>query len=224
MPPVPSPSSSEHRPHRPFTLVLAGGGARGFAHVGVLRALEADGYRPSALVGVSMGAAVSVGYALRPVGIAFALCGLAMAVFQRGAVGWLSGRLRVRVQIALGFGMLGVGLLLLPFLSRAAAVYAAVSLLAIGVAFVTPNLLTLAADRSGPRAGMGLGLLNTAGGLGQTAGPLQGSLLFAWQPRLPFLVAGRIALAVGAWSLRRRPGLVPEHDASTRSVSYTRPA
>src|SRR5699024_4663386 len=32
---------------------------------GVLRALEADGYRPSALVGVSMGAAVSVGYALR---------------------------------------------------------------------------------------------------------------------------------------------------------------
>ena len=52
--------------HRPFTLVLAGGGARGFAHVGVLRALEADGYRPAALVGVSMGAAVSVGYALRP--------------------------------------------------------------------------------------------------------------------------------------------------------------
>lgn len=51
--------------HRPFTLVLAGGGARGFAHVGVLRALEAAGYRPSALVGVSMGAAVSVGYALR---------------------------------------------------------------------------------------------------------------------------------------------------------------
>jgi NTE family protein len=51
--------------HRPFTLVLAGGGARGFAHVGALRALEADGYHPSAIVGVSMGAAVSVGYGLR---------------------------------------------------------------------------------------------------------------------------------------------------------------
>ena len=60
-----SPSSVRPRSHRPFTLVLAGGGARGFAHVGVLRALEADGYSPSALVGVSMGAAVSVGYALR---------------------------------------------------------------------------------------------------------------------------------------------------------------
>lgn len=51
--------------YRPFTLVLAGGGARGFAHAGVLRALEADGYRPSAIVGVSMGAVVGVTYALR---------------------------------------------------------------------------------------------------------------------------------------------------------------
>lgn len=51
--------------HRPFTLVLAGGGARGFAHAGVLRALEAESYRPSAIVGVSMGAVVGVTYALR---------------------------------------------------------------------------------------------------------------------------------------------------------------
>jgi hypothetical protein len=37
-----------------FSLVLAGGGARGFAHVGVLRALERCGYAPAALVGVSI--------------------------------------------------------------------------------------------------------------------------------------------------------------------------
>lgn len=48
-----------------FTLVLAGGGARGYAHAGVLRALEFHGMRPSALVGVSMGAIVAVTYALR---------------------------------------------------------------------------------------------------------------------------------------------------------------
>jgi len=51
--------------HVPFGLVLAGGGARGFAHVGVLRALEEDGLRPSALVGVSMGAVVAATYAAR---------------------------------------------------------------------------------------------------------------------------------------------------------------
>ncbi|WP_412070191.1 patatin-like phospholipase family protein [Rubrivirga sp. IMCC43871] len=52
-------------PHKPFTLLLGGGGARGFAHVGVLRALEAEGLRPSAVVGVSMGAAVAAAYVLR---------------------------------------------------------------------------------------------------------------------------------------------------------------
>jgi NTE family protein len=56
-----------HRPpHRPFTLVLAGGGARGAAHLGVLRALEHDGLVPSAIVGVSMGAIVGATYALNP--------------------------------------------------------------------------------------------------------------------------------------------------------------
>jgi NTE family protein len=48
-----------------FALVLAGGGARGFSHAGVLRALEEEGFRPSAIVGVSMGAVIGVTYALR---------------------------------------------------------------------------------------------------------------------------------------------------------------
>lgn len=152
-----------------------------------------------------------LGFGLREIGVAFALCGLVMAVFQGGAVGWLSGRVRVRVQVALGFGLLGVGLFALPFLSRAPTVLAAVSVLALGVALVTPNLLTLAADRSGPQAGAGLGLLNAAVGLGQILGPLVGGLLFAWQADLPFRVAGLVALAVAAGTvvLRRRPHLAP---------------
>ena len=52
--------------HRSFALVLASGGARGYAHAGVLRALEAEGLRPSAIVGVSMGAVIGTTYALRP--------------------------------------------------------------------------------------------------------------------------------------------------------------
>jgi len=52
--------------HRPFALVLCGGGARGAAHAGVLRALEHDGLRPAVIVGVSMGAIVGATYALNP--------------------------------------------------------------------------------------------------------------------------------------------------------------
>jgi len=50
---------------RAFTVVLAGGGARGYAHVGALHCLERMGFVPSGLVGVSMGAVVAATYASR---------------------------------------------------------------------------------------------------------------------------------------------------------------
>lgn len=46
-----------------FTLALGGGGARGWAHVGVARALEERGMRPSRIVGTSMGAIVGAALA-----------------------------------------------------------------------------------------------------------------------------------------------------------------
>ncbi|MGC8595921.1 MAG: patatin-like phospholipase family protein [Candidatus Kryptoniota bacterium] len=46
----------------PFTLALGGGGARGLAHIGVLRALESYGLMPSLIVGSSMGAIIGAMY------------------------------------------------------------------------------------------------------------------------------------------------------------------
>lgn len=50
--------------HKSFGLVLSGGGARGFAHVGVLRAFSKMGFAPTCIVGVSMGAVVGATYVL----------------------------------------------------------------------------------------------------------------------------------------------------------------
>src|SRR5690349_8133690 len=47
----------------PFTLVLSGGGARGLAHIGVLRVLDSLGIRPRTVVGTSMGALIGALYA-----------------------------------------------------------------------------------------------------------------------------------------------------------------
>ena len=44
-------------------LVLSGGGARGLAHVGVLRVLEAQGIHPQVVTGTSMGSIVGALYA-----------------------------------------------------------------------------------------------------------------------------------------------------------------
>jgi len=60
---VSEPVSLPEQAH--FSIVLAGGGARGFAPLGVLQELEALGFRPSAVVGVSMGAIVAAAYAPR---------------------------------------------------------------------------------------------------------------------------------------------------------------
>jgi len=47
-----------------INLALGGGGARGFAHVGVIESLEAHGVRIASIVGVSSGAVAGAGYAL----------------------------------------------------------------------------------------------------------------------------------------------------------------
>ncbi len=47
----------------PFTLVLSGGGLKGLAHVGVLKALDERGRRPALVVGSSMGSMVAGAWA-----------------------------------------------------------------------------------------------------------------------------------------------------------------
>lgn len=56
LPPVP-------RPPAKIALALGGGAARGFAHVGVIKALEAQGISPTIVVGTSAGSVVGVLYA-----------------------------------------------------------------------------------------------------------------------------------------------------------------
>ena len=61
------PRSGQVRPYatgRPvIALVLSGGSARGFAHIGEIRALEQMGIEPDLIVGTSAGSIVGAGYA-----------------------------------------------------------------------------------------------------------------------------------------------------------------
>lgn len=56
-PAAPPPSTAK------LALVLGGGAARGFAHIGVLKALEAQGIVPDLIVGTSAGSVVAAIYA-----------------------------------------------------------------------------------------------------------------------------------------------------------------
>src|SRR3989337_2563289 len=45
-----------------FALVLGGGGLKGFAHIGLLRAFEERGVRPSLVAGTSIGSLIAAAY------------------------------------------------------------------------------------------------------------------------------------------------------------------
>jgi|GEM_PF-85247 len=64
-PPAPPAPTAITPPPRPLhvALALGGGAARGFAHVGVIKALEARGIHPDIIVGTSVGAFVGALYA-----------------------------------------------------------------------------------------------------------------------------------------------------------------
>lgn len=46
-----------------FGIALGGGGARGYAHIGVMRVLEREGFRPSVIAGTSMGSTMAAVFA-----------------------------------------------------------------------------------------------------------------------------------------------------------------
>lgn len=60
---VSTPGRAQQCAPGPVALVLSGGGAKGFAHIGVLRVLDSLGVRPDLIVGSSVGAIVGALYA-----------------------------------------------------------------------------------------------------------------------------------------------------------------
>lgn len=64
-PDTPTPPATVAEPRKPVRigLALGGGAARGFAHIGVIKALEAQGIRPALVTGTSAGSVVAALYA-----------------------------------------------------------------------------------------------------------------------------------------------------------------
>jgi MFS transporter, DHA1 family, multidrug resistance protein len=96
------------------------------------------------------------------VGAVFVVCGLVMTVFQAGAVGFLAGRSGEIYQIGAGFALMGTGIALLPTARTTLSVFAFVALLALGMAFIAPNVAALISKRGGQQSGAALGVQNAS--------------------------------------------------------------
>ena len=136
-----------------------------------------------------------MGYGPSDLAATFIVCGSVMAVFQVVLAWWLAGSVSELNQLAAGFALMGVGITLLVLARSAPAVLGSVTGLAMGMALIAPNLAALISRRT-ERVGAVLGLQSAANSLGQTAGPIVGSLLFVWHPGAPFLLAGMLMFAI----------------------------
>ena len=131
------------------------------------------------------------------VGVVFVVCGLVMTVFQVAAVVLLSGRIGEIYQIGAGFGLMGTSLALPTLARETFVVLTLVGLLALGMAFISPNLAALISKHGGGRRlGAALGAQNAANSLGQATGPLLGGALFVWQMNAPYVLSGALLVAV----------------------------
>ncbi|MGI4848855.1 MAG: patatin-like phospholipase family protein [Janthinobacterium lividum] len=85
---LPAPISSQQLAPRPLKigLALGGGAARGFAHIGIIKALESQGIVPNIVVGTSAGSLVGALYAAGNNG--FALQKMAIEMEQASITDW----------------------------------------------------------------------------------------------------------------------------------------
>ena len=130
------------------------------------------------------------------VGAAFTVCAVVMVAAQLAGAEAARriGELRV---VGIGFASMGLGLLLLIVVGAGPPVYVAVASLGVGMAFVAPNLTSLASAGDRDDVGATVGRQTSAQSLGQVSGPLLGTLLLGWDPRAGYLLVGGMMAAVG---------------------------
>jgi len=131
-------------------------------------------------------------------GSVFMVCGFVMAVAQGTAIAGFIEKLGAERILPYGFFMMGTALVALMFGRTMDGILISVSILALGMAIITPSLAVMVSHRSKDRLAKNLGLLAGANSVGQTLGPLFGGLLFVFNIHLPYLLAAS-ALFLTAW-------------------------
>lgn len=146
------------------------------------------------------------------VGAAFVTCGLVMSVFQGGAIGFVAPRVSESYQIAAGFALMGTSLMLLITARTAFFVFLLIGFIALGSAFISPNLIALISKRGRDHhIGELLGVQNAANSLAQASGPILGGALFTWKANSPYLLTGAVSVAMAlviGWKIRTAGGAV----------------
>jgi DHA1 family tetracycline resistance protein-like MFS transporter len=149
------------------------------------------------------------GWGPRPIGYVFAYVGLLSAILQGGLIGRLTRRFGEERLLLCGLGLIGAGLVVLPFANGLALLGLSVSGLALGMGLVQPSINSLISRRAGPEEqGEVLGVSQSVGSLSRVLGPVMAGFFFAQFGRGAafFWGAALVGLALlAALKLSRQP-------------------
>jgi MFS family permease len=130
------------------------------------------------------------------VALVFAGLGLVLVVTQGALVGPVTKALGQTRSIRLGLILNVGGFALISVADSWWTLPPGLVLLAVGQGLLTPTLASAVAGMAPDRAGVALGVQQSAGGLARVVGPILGGALFAAATPLPYIVAAGLTLAV----------------------------
>lgn len=130
-------------------------------------------------------------------GLVFTVVGIVIALVQGGLLGRLNARFSSRALAVAGAVIMGISLMIIPFVPSLALAIVVLCVTAIGQGLLTPtlsSLLSLAAPENEQGTTLGLGQSLSAGA--RAIGPLVAGALFDLGISLPYVVAGVLGLTV----------------------------
>lgn len=143
-----------------------------------------------------------LGYSVLEMGFIFMACALGMSISQIGLTGSLIDRWGEERLLPVGYLLVGLALFLLMFANAFALIIMVVSILALGMALVTPGLASLTSKISDSRVVERMGLLASISSLGLAAGSFLGAGLYSLNIHLPYFLFSILVLMVPGYMLR----------------------
>lgn len=137
-----------------------------------------------------------LGYSVLEMGFIFMACGLGMSISQAGFTGILTDRWGEKRLLPLGYLLISIALFSLMVVNTFTLIIAVVSILALGMALVTPGLASLVSKISTQRIGERMGLLASMNSLGLALGSFLGAGLYTLNIHLPYFSFAIIVIMV----------------------------
>ena len=130
----------------------------------------------------------------RQMSIVFIVCGAVMGLLQLGPISWLLMKKGETKLIPLGLFLLGIGMALLMLSNKIELILFFVSIVAGGMAILSPCLASLVTKDSRNNYGAALGIYSSVNSLGQMLGVVTGSVMMIWFVHLPYFIISIILL------------------------------